>query len=101
MLGGVVLFNREAEAREGNSAPTDAVYLHPDHDEVTYRVCLLTDAQKKALLDFLLGTPGTGSSGLASETETCPLPIIPDETNMQRVDPEEPIQYTGVYRDPW
>jgi hypothetical protein len=33
--------------------------------------------------------------------ETCPLPIIPDETNTQRVDPEELIQYTGIYRDKW
>ncbi|KAG6353374.1 hypothetical protein INS49_007454 [Diaporthe citri] len=80
-------------AREGSSAGSDAVYLHPDRDEVTYRICLLTDAQKMALLDFLLDTSGTGS--------TCPLPIIPDETNMQRVDPEEPIEYTSVYRDQW
>ncbi|KAK7701524.1 hypothetical protein SLS64_010269 [Diaporthe eres] len=93
VLGGVVLFNRKAEAREGSSAGADAVYLHPDRNEVTYRICLLTDAQKKALLDFLLDKPGTGS--------TCPLPIIPDETNRQRVDPEEPIRCTGVYRDQW
>lgn len=93
VLGGVVLFNRKAEAREGSSVGADAVYLHPDRNEVTYRICLLTDAQKKALLDFLLNKPGTGS--------TCPLPIIPDETNRQRVDPEEPIRYTGVYRDQW
>lgn len=101
VLGGVVLFNRKAEAREGSSAGTDEVYLHPDRNEVTYRICLLTDAQKKALLDFLLDRPGTGSPGAANERESCPLPIIPDETNVQRVDPEEPIQYTGVYRDQW
>lgn len=106
VLGGVVLFDRKAEeeAREGSSrssAGTDAVYLHPDRDEVTYRICLLTGAQKKALLDFLLDKPGTGSPGCAREIETCPLPIIPDETNMHRVDPEEPIWYTGVYRDQW
>lgn len=101
VLGGVVLFDRKAEAREGSSGGTDAVYLHPERDEVTYRICLLTDTQKKALLDFFLGTPSTGSSGVAKDRETCPLPIIPDETNVQRVDPEEPIRYTGVYRDQW
>lgn len=31
----------------------------------------------------------------------CPLPILPDETNTQRVDPEEPIRVTGVFRDSW
>lgn len=93
VLGGVVLFKRKAEAREDSSTGSDAVYLHPDRNEVTYRICLLTDTQKKTLLDFLLDKPGTGS--------TCPLPIIPDETNRQRVDPEEPIRYTNVYRDQW
>ncbi|KAG6367437.1 hypothetical protein INS49_001626 [Diaporthe citri] len=86
VLGGVVLFDH-AEA-----PALDAVYLHPDHDEVTYRICLLTDAQKKALLDFLL---------LDTPTSASPLPIIPDGTNTHRVDPEEPIRYTGIYRDLW
>lgn len=97
VLGGVVLFNREAGARDGS----DEVYLHPDRQEVTYRICLLTDAQEKALLDFLLDPPGPRSSVAAEEIVRCPLPIIPDETNTQRVDPEEPIGYTGVYRDQW
>ncbi|KAL1868299.1 hypothetical protein Daus18300_006023 [Diaporthe australafricana] len=104
VLGGVVLFDREEASKVG--AGPDAVYLHPDRAEVTYRICLLTDAQKKALLDFLLDPPGTGSSstrssGVSKQTQTCPLPIIPDETNTQRVDPEEPIRCTGVYRDQW
>ena len=101
VLGGVILFNRKAEMRQSSSAGTDAVYIHPDRDEVTYRICLLTDTQKKALLDFLLDMPGTRPwpLGAAKEREICPLPIIPDETNIQRIDPEEPIRYTGVYRD--
>lgn len=92
VLGGVVLFDRGAGVWESAGAGSDAVYLHPDRQEITYRICLLTDAQKKALLEFLLGPP---------EINPCPLPIIPDETNTQRVDPEEPIGYTGVYRDQW
>lgn len=52
---------------------------------------LLTVVQRGALLEFLMSRPGT----------KCPLPILPDETNTYRVDPEEPISVTGVYRDPW
>jgi hypothetical protein len=53
VLGGVVLFDRE-EARKIGAGP-DAVYIHPDRDKVTYRICLLTDAQKKALVNFFAG----------------------------------------------
>lgn len=88
ILGGVVLFDRTA-------AETDAVYLHPDRNDVTYRICQLTGAQKGALLRFLRSDdpqPGDG---------TCPLPILPDGNNLVRVDPEEPFSATGVYRDLW
>ena len=30
-----------------------------------------------------------------------PLPILGDENNLARVDPEEPIDRTGIYRDIW
>lgn len=43
IIGGVVLLDRTAQAR----GESDAVYLHPDRQEVTYRICLLTDVQKK------------------------------------------------------
>lgn len=101
VLGGVVLFDRKAEMMQSSTAGLDVVYIHPDREEVTYRICLLTDAQKKALLDFLLIVPGTGPMGPTKGTDACPLPIIPDGTNVQRVDPEEPIRYTGIYRDQW
>ncbi|KAK2602853.1 hypothetical protein N8I77_009358 [Diaporthe amygdali] len=90
ILGGVVLFDRTAQAR----GESDAVYLHPDRDEVTYRIYLLTDMQKKAMMDFFQAKE-------ASNEVECPLPVLPDETNTQRVDPEEPIRVTGVYRDAW
>jgi len=35
------------------------------------------------------------------ETPPSPMPIIPTEENDDRVDPEEPILETGIYRDPW
>lgn len=31
----------------------------------------------------------------------CPLPIFPDHKNLMRIDPEEPISQTGIYRDIW
>lgn len=29
-----------------------------------------------------------------------PFPILPDRTKLTRIDPEEPIHKTGIYRDP-
>ncbi len=31
----------------------------------------------------------------------CPLPILPGPENRQRVDPEQAIEKTGIYRDLW
>ena len=31
----------------------------------------------------------------------CPLPLLPSENNRQRVDPEQAIETTGIFRDPW
>lgn len=31
----------------------------------------------------------------------CPLPIYPDQKNLMRIDPEDPIYQTGTYRDLW
>jgi hypothetical protein len=31
----------------------------------------------------------------------CPLPVVPSKANRQRVDPEQPIETTGIYRDLW
>lgn len=32
---------------------------------------------------------------------SCPLPIHGDKDNRKRIDPEEPIKETGIYRDKW
>ncbi len=62
-----------------------------------YRICRLLDSQTKELACFLLS-----DTTLATEQQqTCPLPICPGEENRQRVDPEQPIETTGIYRDPW
>ncbi|KAI1775497.1 hypothetical protein F4818DRAFT_441591 [Hypoxylon cercidicola] len=88
ILGGVVLFDRGTPEREPDP---DAVFLHPDRYEITYRIYQLLGSQKQQLLDFLLfDTPGPS-----------PFPILGDKKNDRRVDPEEDIEATGVYRDIW
>ena len=44
----------------------------------------------EALLKFLLESP--------SES---PLPILGDDKNRVRLDPDDAIEFYGVYRDPW
>jgi hypothetical protein len=34
-------------------------------------------------------------------TVSCPIPIHGTEENRKRVDPEEPMKETGIYRDKW
>lgn len=103
IIGGVVLFDR-------SGSDPEAVFVHPDRTQVTYRIAKLTDEQKAALVDFLTTKrsqamdleAGNGKEHRCGSLEgKCPLPILPDETNMHRVDPEEPISVTGVYRDAW
>ncbi|KAG8166126.1 hypothetical protein KVR01_004678 [Diaporthe batatas] len=103
IFGGVVLFDR-------SGSDPEAVYLHPDRNEVTYRISKLTDEQKSALLSFLRtkraqnDEPKGGHGGKHESRDLGgkrPLPILPDETNLHRVDPEEPFSVTGVYRDVW
>ncbi|KAK2606931.1 hypothetical protein N8I77_005650 [Diaporthe amygdali] len=89
VLGGVILFDRKTKP------PSDAVFIHPDREAVTYRIRELTEEQKTDLIMFLL----TSSSERGSPQ--CPLPITPNESNTHRIDPEEPISWTGVYRDIW
>ncbi|KAL1883252.1 hypothetical protein Daus18300_000310 [Diaporthe australafricana] len=70
----------------------DAIYSHTNREEMTYRIWQLLPEQKKSLLDFLLARPGEMES---------PLPIHPSEKNLFRVDPEDPITETRIYRDVW
>lgn len=60
---------------------------------MTYRIYKLLDTQKLALVAFLLSEATPGAA--------CPLPILGGTENRQRVDPEEPIAETGIYRDLW
>jgi hypothetical protein len=91
ILGGVVLFDRRNPEAEPQADPS-AVYFHSDREDVTYRIYQLLPEQREALLDFLL---------VDEPPSTSPLPILGDQDNRIRVDPEEPIQTTGIYRDLW
>jgi hypothetical protein len=90
ILGGVVLFDRR-QPTPGFDVDRDAIYIHPDRENVTYRICRLTSEQKLQLLNFLTSEDQTPS----------PLPILPDEKNDYRIDPEESPETTGIYRDIW
>ncbi|KPM43020.1 hypothetical protein AK830_g3543 [Neonectria ditissima] len=91
IFGGVVLFDR----RHVSDASTEShdVYLHSDRRDVTYRIFKLLDEQKHSLVQFLLSD--------VTPPPSCPLPLLGDVHNRERVDPEEPITSTGIYRDEW
>ncbi|KAG6356910.1 hypothetical protein INS49_014785 [Diaporthe citri] len=92
IFGGVVLFDRRRpDEREPHEDP-DAILFHSDRQNVTYRIWQLLDIQKKQLPDFLLAEPNSVPS---------PFPILADDKNLTRIDPEEPIRETGIYRDLW
>lgn len=71
----------------------DAIYLHPDRKDEIYRIFKITDDQRHRLIQLLTSE--------SMPPPDCPLPIIADKDNRQRVDPEEPIEVTGIYRDLW
>jgi hypothetical protein len=86
IFGGVVLFDRQ-------QLDSHDIFFHPDRLRYTYRIFKLLDEQKTRLLAFLLSDAATG--------EPCPIPILPSDDNRDRVDPEEPIWLTHIYRDLW
>jgi hypothetical protein len=98
ILGGVVLFDRRKpdtepceESGTDFKVDPDAVFFHSDREKVTYRIYQLLPEQRSDLLDFLL----------AESAPPSPLPILGNQDNRIRVDPEEPIATTRIYRDIW
>lgn len=59
---------------------------------MTHRIWQLLPEQRKDLFEFLLSETGEVKN---------PLPIIPSEKNLFRIDPEDPITETRIYRDIW
>lgn len=90
ILGGVVLFDRRDPNKFAEAQP-DSIWFHSDRSEVTYRIYQLLDGQKLALLDFLTSEAPRQNV----------LPILGDEKNICREDPEQPIEETGIYRHIW
>lgn len=71
--------------------------MHADRHDVVYRIYRLLDSQKQDLLHFMLSDPHPSTM----PPPECPLPILPSDDNRQRVDPESPMEKTGIFRDPW
>jgi len=90
ILGGVVLFDRRPPDAAKHGDP-NAIYFHSDREDVTYRIYQLLDDQKTRLADFLM----------ADDPPSSPLPILGNKANYKRIDPEEPVTATGIYRDEW
>lgn len=120
IFGGVVLFDRRGTTSVRNPLPdvrlfalapckvlldvlhmltsltkSDAIFFHSNHRNVTYRIWKLLDKQRWELVRYLESDPET------TDAASSPLPIHADSMNATRIDPEEPIEKTGVYRDPW
>ncbi|KAH8180134.1 hypothetical protein LIA77_01653 [Sarocladium implicatum] len=96
IIGGVTLFNRGQRQKEDLSyyddEENDEVYLHPDRGSVSYRIFQLLPQQKQALISFLTSE---------NPPEKVPIPLKSSEENRVRVDPEDSIRETGIYRDLW
>jgi hypothetical protein len=75
-----------------HQALTRTPYFHSDRHKVTYHIYELLPEQRNALLEFLLTEEPPSVS---------PLSILADQNNRVRVDPEEPVRTTGIYRDLW
>ena len=113
ILGGVVLFDRRPPEAPDTiyhpllsepvplSKQADAIYFHTSASEATYRIYRLHDDQKQTILEYLLSDAAQTAKTPASASYPCPLPVHPDGANLVRVDPEEPLWETGIYRDKW
>lgn len=91
IFGGVVVFDRRAEEADA-TRPTNA-YLHPNRKSVTGQVTQLRDDQQRAVVDYLLAENPTVSA--------CPIPILVDRDNRERVAPEVSIIQHSIFRDVW
>ncbi|KAH8821257.1 hypothetical protein F5884DRAFT_80998 [Xylogone sp. PMI_703] len=89
ILGGVVLFDRRVSGFGNNR-----IYFHSDRADVTYRIYRLLQSQVQALIEFL-------ESPSPSTARPCPIPVLGDKYNRERIDPDDAIDYHGVFRDRW
>ncbi|KAG8162850.1 hypothetical protein KVR01_007328 [Diaporthe batatas] len=87
IFGGVVLFGR------GNEKGYDGIWFHSHRYEVTKRIYKLTGEQSERLFQLL--------EREQTEASSCPLPILGDINNRERVDEEIAIPEFNIYRDRW
>ncbi|KAG8169222.1 hypothetical protein KVR01_001971 [Diaporthe batatas] len=95
IFGGVVLFGR-GESGTGY----DGIWFDSHREGVTFRIYALTEEQIESLLHFLEWEPKSQPSQQEQRPE-CPLPILGNDTNLTRVDPDVAIPLHNVYRDRW
>ncbi|KAK3899810.1 hypothetical protein C8A05DRAFT_46220 [Staphylotrichum tortipilum] len=91
ILGGVTVFDRQAEQRTPKEPPN--TWFYGCRENVTYRYFQLQDQQQQAMVDFFLADdPGQAP---------CPLPIIGDKNNRVRVDFWKALTERFICRDVW
>lgn len=78
----------------------DRVWFHSHRKNVTFRIYALTDEQLDSLLHFLERGPESDSTQQGQCLE-CPLPILGDDNNLTRVDPDVAIPMHNIFRDRW
>lgn len=67
---------------------------------MTYRIYALTDGQLDSLLQFLAWVPNAHMEDQNHRPE-CPLPILGDDNNLTRIEPDVAIPMHNVFRDRW
>ncbi|KAG6358643.1 hypothetical protein INS49_012161 [Diaporthe citri] len=95
IFGGVVLFGR-GESGTGH----EGVWFNSHRRDVTYRIYALTSDQLDSLLQFLEWVPNALTGGQEQQPE-CPLPILGDDNNLTRIQPDVAIPMHNVFRDRW
>lgn len=78
----------------------DGVWFHSHRRDVTFRIYALTDEQLDSLLHFLERGPKSHSTQQGQFLE-CPLPILGNDNNRTRIDPDVAIPMHNVFRDRW
>ncbi|KAI0972953.1 hypothetical protein F4678DRAFT_459808 [Xylaria arbuscula] len=98
IFGGVILFDRRAPGSSPNlnnplEVDPNAIYFHSSRRMTTGRIYQLLPNQRSALVKYLLSE--------TTPPAECPFPLLATKANIKRIDTEERIVDTGVYRDTW
>ncbi|KAK4096058.1 hypothetical protein N658DRAFT_532666 [Parathielavia hyrcaniae] len=100
ILGSVVLFDR----RDPEPTKKASEYAMSSTASAAFSTARWTNWSRSSSptrTRLGLGLGHNFPSSQHSGSRSCPLPILPSQGNRQRVDLEQDIQATGIYRDPW